>query len=251
MSDTLVVLPTFNEAENLQRLVTSVLALSESMGVIVVDDSSPDGTGNLAEELRGEFPERVQVIHRPGKLGLGTAYVAGFEAALLSSAERIITMDADFSHEPRHILEMLETMDADSTDLVIGSRYVAGGETPDFPVGRRLLSGGANLFAHKLVGLQARDATSGFRCYRRETLEALPLRSILSNGYSFLVEILFLIQNMGFAIGEVPIAFHDRKHGKSKISRQEIVKAIVTVARLTLRRLTKNVPSPAGRSSEA
>lgn len=232
MSEVLVILPTYNEVENLPRLVPSLLDLSEAIGVVVVDDNSPDGTGAVAETLREERGDRVTVLHRHGKLGLGTAYLAGFATALSGAAEFVVTMDADFSHHPRHILSMLEMAKTQQKDLVIGSRYVAGGETPDFPFSRKLLSGGANIAARHLAGLESHDATSGFRCYRRATLEALPLDEIVSNGYSFLVEILFMIQNVGFDVGEVPIVFRDREHGKSKISKREVYKAILTVTRL-------------------
>lgn len=237
MTDTLIVLPTYNERENIARLVESLLDLPLDLAVIVVDDNSPDGTGELADRLAQSHPERVAVLHRPGKLGLGTAYLAGFGQALSrSDARHIITMDADFSHHPRYIPAMVEASQ-DGCDLVIGSRYIDGGSTPDFPLRRRILSGGANALARAALGLQARDATAGFRCYRREVLEQLPLGQIFSDGYSFLIEMLFLVQQAGFEVGEVPITFEDRKQGKSKISQQEVFKAVYTVLRLTGRRL--------------
>lgn len=229
-----VVVPTYNERNNLRPLVAAVLEACEDVGVVVVDDNSPDGTGDIADELAAESP-RVHVIHRAGKLGLGTAYLAGFEWALAQGAEYVLSMDGDFSHRPSYIPDLLSRT-REGYDLVIGSRYVPGGDTPDFPPSRRLLSGGANLLAHWAVGLEARDATAGFRCYRREVLESLPLSGIRSNGYSFLVEMLYLVQDAGYRVAEVPIVFADRKHDVSKISRSEIFKALVTVARLTLRR---------------
>ncbi len=238
MVDTLIVLPTYNERENIERLVPMLLDLPVRPGVIVVDDNSPDGTGDLADQLAGAHPERISVIHRAGKLGLGTAYLAGFSLALSRPVERIMTMDADFSHHPRHIPSMVEASKG-GYDLVIGSRYVAGGDTPDFPFLRRLLSWGANTFARFMLGLHARDATAGFRCYRREVLETLPLDRIFSSGYSFLIEMLFLVQQAGFKVGEVPITFEDRKLGRSKVSQQEIVRALYTVVRLTARRFLR------------
>ncbi len=236
MPETLIIIPTYNEAENLAILVPMLLALPLDTGVIVVDDNSQDGTGVLAERFAAEQPQRVTVIHRPRKMGLGTAYLAGFERALREGAAFILTMDADFSHHPRYIPAMVE-MARDGYDLVIGSRYVPGGGTPDFPLQRILLSHGANAFARFMLGLQAHDTTAGFRCYRRHVLESLPLGAIFSNGYSFLIEMLFLVQQAGFRVGELPIVFEDRRRGKSKISRQEIVRALYTVLRLTARRL--------------
>jgi glycosyltransferase involved in cell wall biosynthesis len=231
-----VIIPTYNECENIDSLVRMLLALPVDVNVIVVDDNSPDGTGKCADQLAEEYPGRVRAIHRAGKLGLGTAYLAGYREAFTLAPDYIITMDADFSHHPRYIPSMVEKADT-GFDLVIGSRYVPGGDTPDFPWYRRLLSWGANTFAHLLLGLRARDATAGFRCYRREVLETLPIESIKSSGYSFLIEMLFLVQNAGYRVGEVPIIFEDRKLGQSKISQQEIVRALNTVFQLFFRRL--------------
>jgi dolichol-phosphate mannosyltransferase len=240
--DNIVVLPTYNECENISQLVSMLLDLPMGLGIVVVDDNSPDGTGDLADQLAKEYPDRVWVVHRPGKLGLGTAYLTGFERALTQGAVRILTMDADFSHHPRYIPAMIQAS-LQHCDLVIGSRYVPGGGTPDFPVRRRVLSRGANAFARFMLGLHARDTTAGFRCYRRTVLETLPLDTIFSNGYSFLVEMLFLVQRAGFVVGEVPIVFEDRKRGKSKISQQEITRAFYTVFRLSWRRLFGHDPA--------
>lgn len=230
-----VVLPTYNERENLERMVALLRQLPEAPSIIVVDDASPDGTGELADALAAR-DSRIRVLHRPGKAGLGTAYLAGFALALEAGHQLILTMDCDFSHHPRYVPQLLRRAE-EGADLVIGSRYVPGGGTPDFPLSRKILSGSANLVAHVVAGLKARDTTAGFRCYHRRVLETLPLGKIRSNGYSFLVEMLFLIQNAGFRIEEVPIVFEDRKAGKSKISRQEIYKAIHVILRLGLRRL--------------
>jgi dolichol-phosphate mannosyltransferase len=239
--DTVIVVPTYNERENLPVLVGMLLELPIDLGVLVVDDSSPDGTGDIADELAAQHPDRVWVIHRSGKLGLGTAYRTGFKHALDSvrmggRVERIMTMDADFSHHPRYIPAIV-AMSKQGTDLVVGSRYVPGGGTPDFPVQRRMLSWVANFIAKTMLGLKAGDVTAGFRCYRRSVLETLPLDSIFSNGYSFLIEMMFLVQRAGFTVGEVPIIFMDRTHGKSKISQREIFRALYTVTRLSVRRL--------------
>ncbi|MCC7359242.1 MAG: polyprenol monophosphomannose synthase [Anaerolineales bacterium] len=230
-----IVLPTFNEAENISQLVPQLLALPSDLCVLVVDDNSPDGTGALADRLAAEQSARVGVIHRAGKLGLGTAYVAGFKQALAAGAAAVLTMDADFSHHPRHIPSMVEKLA--EADLVIGSRYVRGGYAVDSPPARRALSRSANLVAHLALNLRARDVTAGFRLYRRAVLESLDLDQIFSSGYSFLVELLYLVERRGWRVAEVPIQFHDRIRGQSKISRAEIGRALYTVARLTFRRM--------------
>lgn len=239
-SDTLVIVPTYNEIDNLDELLSQLLALPVSLGVIVVDDNSPDGTGALADQWAARHPERVYAIHRPGKLGLGTAYIAGFRKALELDANYIMTMDADFSHNPRYIPQMIEL--ARQKHVVIGSRYVAGGGARHCTWKRVALSRGANLFARTLLGLQAKDATAGFRLYRREVLESIPLAQIFSSGYSFLVEMLFMCQRRGWSVGEVGIIFEDRRKGQTKISRQEIFKAQYTVFRLFFRRLRGGEP---------
>lgn len=235
MIDTYVIIPTYNERENLADLVAQIMALPVQIGVIVVDDNSPDGTGAIADALAEAYPGRVHVVHREGKLGLGTAYIAGFKKGFTLNPRRLMTMDADFSHHPRYIPAMVEA--SERYDLVIGSRYVPGGGKRNCTLPRILLSRGANLFARTMLGLHAGDATAGFRCYRREVLETIPLDQVFSSGYSFLVEMLFLTQQAGFSVGEVPIIFENRQRGASKISRQEIVKAQYTVFRLAARRL--------------
>ncbi len=226
---TVVILPTYNEADNIWALVESILKLSVNFQIVIVDDNSPDGTGQLADELACTYPT-VEVIHRPGKLGLGTAHIAGFKRALALGADRILTMDADFSHHPDYIPQLIEL--TRSTDVSIGCRYIDGGGTRYWGLGRRALSRGANAFARMALELQVHDCTGAFRCFRREALEALDLDSIFSEGYSFLIEMIYRCERQGFRIGEVPIIFADRRHGQSKISRQEIFKAMYTVFRL-------------------
>ncbi len=233
----IVVIPTYNERENIRPLVDQVLALAPPVDVIVVDDNSPDGTGELADALAAEHPTRVQVIHRPSKLGLGTAHIAGFKLALSQDAERVLSMDADFSHHPRYIPSMLAQ--SAEAHLVIGSRYVRGGGTRFCSWKRRMLSLGANLFAKVMLGLPARDCTAGFRCYHREVLLSIDLDSVLANGYSFLIEMIYRTKRQGWRVAEVPIIFEDRRHGISKISRWEILAALRTVMRLTLWRLRR------------
>lgn len=233
---TTVIVPTYNERENIERLVRSLLALPGEINTIIVDDGSPDGTGSIADALAEEYPSRVEVIHRSGKLGLGTAYIAGFRRALAGDSGLICTMDADFSHPPATIPEMVAKAAA-SYDLVIGSRYVPGGHTVGCTPPRIALSWGANAFARVLLGLRAHDTTAGFRCYRRAVLEKAPLDQILSNGYSFLIEMLYHVQRQGWKVGEVPITFENRREGTSKISKSEITKALATVLRLFGQRL--------------
>jgi dolichol-phosphate mannosyltransferase len=238
---TFVIVPTYNEADNIESLLEQLLALPLHLGVIVVDDASPDGTGRLADAWAGRYPGRVVAIHRPAKMGLGTAYTAGFKVALHDlQAGRIMTMDADFSHHPRYIPEMVAL--SREKHVVIGSRYVRGGGSRNCTWKRVLLSKVANQVARTLLGLQARDTTAGFRLYRREVLQSIPLDEIFSSGYSFLVEMLFMCQRRGWQIGEVPITFEDRRMGKTKISRREVVKAQYTVLRLFWRRLRGGEP---------
>ena len=225
----IVIIPTYNEAENVPPLVERILGLEEDVDVLIVDDNSPDGTGDVADAIARETP-RVQVIHRPRKLGLGTAYTAGFMRALDLGRERIITMDADFSHNPRYIPTLLRL--TNEHDLAIGSRYVPGGGVRLWGWHRRLLSRGANLFARTLLGLHAHDCTAGFRCYRAHVLETVDPRSIRADGYSYLLEMLWRVQKAGFSIAETPIVFTDRRRGASKISQAEILHAAGTVFRL-------------------
>lgn len=235
-----VIVPTYNEADNINDLIMQLLNLPVDVGVVVVDDNSPDGTGKLADEWAVKYPQRVHVVHRPGKMGLGTAYLAGFQKALGIGAVRIMTMDADFSHNPKYIPDMIAL--SRDKHVVIGSRYVPGGGTLHCSWKRVLLSKGANFAARTALGLKANDATAGFRLYRREVLESIPLDRIFSSGYSFLVEMLFLCQRRGWQIGEVPIVFEDRRKGTTKISRHEVFKAQYTVFRLFLRRLRGGEP---------
>jgi dolichol-phosphate mannosyltransferase len=238
MADTIVIVPTYNEADNIDELVTQLLDLPVDLGVLIVDDNSPDGTGEKADSWTARQPSRVQVIHRSGKLGLGTAYLAGFEMALQDlNTNRVMTMDADFSHNPRYIPAMIAL--SQSKDVVIGSRYIRGGGSRNCTWKRIWLSKIANFIARLLLGLQARDATAGFRLYHRPVLETIPLDQIISSGYSFLVEMLFMCQRRGWQIGEVPIIFEDRRLGTTKISRQEVFKAQYTVFRLFFRRIRR------------
>jgi dolichol-phosphate mannosyltransferase len=234
-----VIVPTYNEVDNINILLDDLLSLPVNLSVINVDDNSPDGTGEASEAWAARYPDRVQVVHRAGKLGLGTAYIAGFKRAFESDFDRIMTMDADFSHHPRYIPAMIDL--SRERDLVIGSRYVPGGGTLHCTWKRKMLSQGANTFAKVMLGLRAKDCTAGFRCYRREVLQAIELDSIRSNGYSFLIEMIFYVQRRNCSIGEVPIIFEDRRRGTSKISKNEVIRALQTVQRLSLRRLREKI----------
>lgn len=236
-----VIVPTYNEADNIDNLIEQILMQPVPLGVIIVDDNSPDGTGQLADAWVEKQPERIHVVHRAGKLGLGTAYIAGFKVALNQlNAQKIMTMDADFSHNPRYIPSMVEL--SASKHVVIGSRYVTGGGTLNWPARRIWLSAISNLIARTLLGLQAHDTTAGFRLYDRAVLQSIPLDDVISSGYSFLVEMLFMVQRRGWQIGEVPILFEDRREGTTKIARHEILRGMFTIFRLFARRLRGREP---------
>jgi dolichol-phosphate mannosyltransferase len=234
-----VIVPTYNERDNIDILLSELIDLPVNLSVINVDDHSPDGTGEASDAWAARYPDRVGVVHRAGKLGLGTAYIAGFKRALELGFDRIMTMDADFSHHPRYIPSMLDL--SREYDLVIGSRYVPGGGTLNCSTRRKALSRGANTFAKVMLGLQAQDCTAGFRCYRREVLQAIDVDRILSNGYSFLIEMIFYVQRRGYSVGEVPIIFEDRRRGMSKISQNEVYRALQTVQRLSVQRFQERL----------
>ncbi len=233
---TLVLIPTYNERENIIPLVTQILRLPHAIDVLVIDDASPDGT---AEAVTGQFApqNRVHVLRRAKKLGLGTAYSAGFRYAIDQGYDAAITMDADFSHNPAHIPELIET--SRRVDLVIGSRYVTGGATRNWNWFRIFISRVANLMAHTVLSLQPSDCTSGFRLYQSHALRELGFESVQAEGYSYLVEILFRAASRNLRVAETPIIFVERRAGKSKISRAEILKAVQTIFRLRFRKSAK------------
>jgi dolichol-phosphate mannosyltransferase len=224
-----VVIPTYNERENIGALLPRVLDLPR-FRVLVVDDNSPDGTAAVVADLAREQP-RLGLLSRPGKLGLGTAYLAGFRRALDEGAEFVCEMDADFSHDPSYLPMLLAAAET-HYDLALGSRYVRDGGTVNWGVIRQLISRGGNIYARAILGLPVMDATGGFRCYRRRALEMIDLGAIHSNGYSFQIEMLYRVMQSGGAIGEVPIIFPDRRVGQSKMSRRIVLEALLTVWRL-------------------
>ena len=225
----LTIIPTYNEHDNVRRLIPALLDIEPTLEVLVVDDASPDGTGEIAESLAHETG-RVRVIHREGKLGLGTAYVAGFEYALGHDYDPVIQMDADFSHRPEDLPSLLRAVE--SADVVIGSRRVSGGQMENWPQMRRFISKGGNLYARIILNLPIRDCTAGFKCFRRGTLEAVDFASVTSNGYGFQVEMNFLWHRAGFRIVEVPIVFPDRTAGHSKMSSRIFLEAATLVCKL-------------------
>ena len=224
-----VVVPTYNEAENLDKLVSALFSLPiPDLSLLVVDDNSPDGTGDLAETLAREHPGHFDILHRQGKLGLGTAYIEGIRAALASGAEAIAQMDADFSHPPELLVTLLDTLNC--CDVVMGSRYVPGGAVDQrWPMWRKGLSAFGNYYARTILQLPVRDATGGFRLWHRRTLLNMPLERVRSNGYGFLVEMTYLAHRLGYRFREVPFYFADRRWGKSKMSLRIQVEAAIRV----------------------
>jgi dolichol-phosphate mannosyltransferase len=225
----IVVVPTYNERENIVKLVSQILDLPFPLEVVIVDDNSPDGTGEVAEEISAQ-DAKVHVIHRQGKLGLGTAYIEGFRYALKGDYELIFTMDADLSHDPKYIPDFLEKIK--DFDLVLSSRYLHGISVVNWDLRRLLLSTGANTYLRTVTGLKLSDLTGGFRCFKRKVLESINLDAIHSNGYAFIVETTFRAWKNGFRIGEVPIIFIDRNEGTSKLSKKDVIEAFVIPWRL-------------------
>jgi dolichol-phosphate mannosyltransferase len=228
----LVLVPTYNERENLPVLVEGVLAHAGTR-ILVLDDGSPDGTGQIADELARANPGRLDVMHRTGVRGLGRSYLDGFRAALGSEADLVCQMDADLSHDPKFLPSIVAA--TERADLVIGSRYIPGGRVENWPIHRVMLSGFANTYIRTVTGLKVRDCTSGYRCWRREALARLPLDNIRSDGYSFLVEVAFQAAAAGLTIAESPIVFVERRQGASKLSSGVLVESLKTPWRLALK----------------
>ena len=229
--DKLVIVPTYNERENIDPLLDQVLALPHGLEILIVDDNSPDGTADRVEERRRADP-RIHLLRRPGKLGLGSAYRDGFRYALERGAQYIFEMDADFSHDPAAIPEFLR--EAEEVDLVLGSRYLHGVTVVNWPLSRLILSYTANLYTRIITGLPVRDATGGFKCFRRRALESVRLDRVESDGYAFQIEMTFKCWRKGFRIREIPITFVDRRAGVSKMNRRIIWEAVWMVWRLRL-----------------
>jgi dolichol-phosphate mannosyltransferase len=224
-----VIIPTYNERENIPPLVDALLR-HDGVRVLVVDDQSPDGTGAVADDVARQHPGRVDVLHRTTRRGFGRSYIDGIKRAMAGGADLICQMDADFSHDPARLPDLLAA--AANADLVIGSRYVPGGAIVNWPQRRRLLSRFANMYVRAVTHVMARDCTSGYRCWRREALDSLPLDQFVSDGYSFLVEMLFIASRQGRRIVEVPITYTERREGQSKMSRAVILESAITPWRL-------------------
>jgi dolichol-phosphate mannosyltransferase len=224
----LIAIPTYNERENIGALIEQVLANAPTTDLLIIDDNSPDGTGQLVDELAAQEP-RIHVLHRAGKLGLGTAYVASFRYAIANGYDFVFEMDADFSHDPNYLPRFFEA--AQDADLVIGSRYIEGGGTPNWKPLRRFVSGGGNRFARTMLGIPIHDCTGGYRCYRVSALRTLNLDAISAQGYAFQVELAYNMWKSGFRWREIPIIFEDRRVGKSKMSRKIFIEAFFWVVR--------------------
>ena len=237
MSGVWLVLPTYNEAENIGPLVRAALPRLESTGlphrILIVDDGSPDGTGRLADELAAEH-DPVQVLHRPGKLGLGRAYLSGFQVALDGGADLVMEMDADFSHDPEDLSRLLGAARG-GADLVLGSRYVDGGGVVDWGILRRLVSRAGSLYARWILGVDVHDLTGGFKCFRRATLETIDFPTVRSRGYAFQIELTYRAARCGLAIVELPIVFRERRVGSSKMSARIALEAFWRVPQMRLR----------------
>jgi dolichol-phosphate mannosyltransferase len=238
MDTAYVVIPTYNERDNLRPLTGRILSQHPSLRILIVDDNSPDGTGRLADELAQE-DSRIQVLHRPAKLGLGSAYREGFRRALELGASYLIEMDADFSHDPAVLPQFLEKIA--ECDLVIGSRYINGISVVNWPLRRLMLSYGANVYTRLITGLQIMDCTSGFKCFRRSLLERIDLDRITSDGYSFQIEMHFCCSELGARICELPIIFIDRRAGQSKMSKRIVREAVLMVWKLKLDSLLRRL----------
>ncbi len=223
---TLIIIPTYNERDNLRPLLEEICSYAPETDILIVDDNSPDGTGDLADEIHQQHAQ-VHVLHRTGKQGLGTAYVAGFKYAIEHGYDAAFEMDADFSHDPRYLPDFLNAIE--HADVVIGSRYIPGGDTPNWSLLRRFISGGGNIFARFMLGIPVHDCTAGYRCYRREVLENIDLDTIQSQGYAFQIELAYRVMKHGFKIVETPIVFQDRRVGKSKMSRKIVIEGFTYV----------------------
>lgn len=218
MADSLVIIPTYNEKENIAKIINAVFSLEKSFDILVVDDGSPDGTSSIVKDLMKQFPDQLFMLERSGKLGLGTAYIAGFKWGLQNGYEYLFEMDADFSHNPKDLLRLKTACEKEGTDLVVGSRYVKGGKLENWPFGRIALSFGASLYVRMVTWMPVKDPTAGFICYSKKVLETIDLDKIGFIGYAFQIEMKFAAYTLGFKIKEIPITFTDRLEGISKMN---------------------------------
>ena len=240
--DSLVLIPTYNEKENIENIIRTVFNLTESFDILVIDDNSPDGTAAIVKELQKEFPERLHIVERKGKLGLGTAYIAGFKWAIEHRYDYIFEMDADFSHNPEDLLRLKAACRDNGADMAIGSRYVSGVNVVNWPMGRVIMSYYASKYVRIVTGLKIHDTTAGFVCYRREVLETIELDKIQFKGYAFQIEMKFTAKMCGFNIQEVPIIFINRVLGESKMSGGIFSEAVFGVIKLKWSSLFRKYP---------
>lgn len=235
MNSAVVIIPTYNESHNISRLIDRVLALEKEIDMLIVDDGSPDGTADIVKKKQAEYPEKIHLIEREDKMGLGTAYVTGFRFALNNGYKYVCEMDADFSHNPDDLPRLVEPVEKDEADVAIGSRYSNGISIVNWPLSRLILSFAANFYARSITGLPIRDTTAGFKCIHRRVLEEIDLQKIKSNGYAFQIEIHYRAWKAGFRLKEISIIFREREEGVSKMSKSIVREAIWRVWALKLR----------------
>lgn len=233
MPEGLVIIPTYNEKENVENIIRAVFSLDRPFSVLIIDDGSPDGTADIVKNLQSDFADRLFIVERKGKLGLGTAYIRGFQWALEHNYEYVFEMDADFSHDPKDLVRLYEAC-KNGADLAIGSRYINGVNVVNWPMGRVLMSYFASVYVRLITGMKIMDATAGFKCYRRKVLETIKLDRVKFKGYAFQIELKFRAWKRGFKIVEVPIIFRDRTQGKSKMSGGIFTEAVIGVIKLRI-----------------
>ena len=234
MSESVIIIPTFNERENIEKIIRKVFSLEKVFDILIVEDNSPDGTASVVRELMKEFPGKLFMEERKGKLGLGTAYIHGFKWSLGKEYEYIFEMDADFSHNPEDLIKLFNAVAVNGADLAIGSRYITGVNVVNWPMGRVLMSYYASAYVRFITGMKIRDTTAGFKCYTRRVLQAIDMNKIRFTGYAFQIEMKFTVWKLGFKIVEVPIIFTDRTQGESKMSKGIFKEAVLGVIRLKI-----------------
>ncbi len=244
MSDSLVIIPTYKEKENIKSIIMGVFAQDKDFDILIIDDNSPDGTADIVKELMHKFPDKLFIIERKGKLGLGTAYIEGFKYALAHGYEYIFEMDADFSHNPKDLQQLYNACAIDGNDMAVGSRYASGVNVVNWPMGRVLLSYFASLYVQIITGMPVKDPTAGFICYRREVLETIDLNRIKFIGYAFQIEMKFKAWKFGFKIKEVPIIFTNRVLGESKMSPAILNEAVFGIIKMKIRSFFKSWERP-------
>ena len=237
MSDSLVIIPTYNEKENIRKMIEKVFSLSKNFDLLIVEDNSPDGTGDIIKEMMPQYPDRLFILERKGKLGLGTAYIDGFRWALNKGYEYIFEMDCDFSHNPDDLLRLYNACKVDGADLSIGSRYIKGVNVVNWPMGRVLMSYGASMYVRFILGMPIADTTAGFKCYTAKVLRTIDLSSVKFMGYAFQIEMKYTAWRLGFRIVEVPIIFTDRTEGTSKMSSKIFKEAFLGVMSLRFKKI--------------